>query len=229
MIRSSRSIIIPVKPVGIGKSRLRSGDPAEDDLVTAIALDTIEAALAAVADRTGSTVLVVTDDPHVAGAAAALGALVTPDPSDTGLNAAIVHGESRLSPTTTRAALTADLPALRPDELAAALDTFHERLAGKRDIGRRGYVSDHLGTGTTLLIAPPSVPLGPRFGPASAAAHAASGAFALIGPWPTLRLDVDTRIDLDVARTLGLGPRTSAVLAAAWRLRSADAGNGRDL
>jgi 2-phospho-L-lactate/phosphoenolpyruvate guanylyltransferase len=203
MIPSRCSIIIPVKPIGIGKSRLRASIGVADDLVSAIALDTISAALAAAVN-----VLVVTDDPIVAEAAIALGALVRPDAPDAGLNAAIAHGDSLLPAALTRAALTADLPALRPADLAAAIAAFAERPAG-----RRGYVADHLGTGTTMLIAPPGVPLDPHFGGASAAAHAASGALALIGAWPSLRLDVDTRPDLDAARVLGLGPRTAAVMA----------------
>jgi 2-phospho-L-lactate/phosphoenolpyruvate guanylyltransferase len=216
MIPRRCSIIIPVKPISIGKSRLRASVEVADDLVIAIALDTIAAVLAA-----GFAALVVTDDRTVAEAAAALGALIAPDAPDAGLNAAIRHGESLLPTGSTRAALTADLPALRPVELAAAFATF-TTLAG-----RRGYVADHLGTGTTLLIAPPTVRLDPHFGSGSAAAHAASGALALSGAWPSLRLDVDTRPDLDAARALGLGPRTAA--AVNQRLRRAEVPNAGTL
>jgi 2-phospho-L-lactate/phosphoenolpyruvate guanylyltransferase len=200
MIPPHCSIIIPVKPVAVGKSRLRASLPVADAFVTAIALDTIEAALAA---SSGVSVLVVTDDPVLADAAVALGAEVTPDKPDAGLNAAISHGFSLVDQDSTCAALTADLPSLRPAELAAALIAFQERSAG-----RRAYVADHLGTGTAMLLAPPGVPLNPHFGVDSAAAHAASGAFALDGGWPSLRLDVDTPADLEIARALGLGPRT---------------------
>ncbi len=207
MIPSHYSIIIPVKPVGIGKSRLRAtiatGDgratSVADRLVTAIALDTIEAALA-VAD-----VLVVTNDRDVADAATALGAGIVPDLPDAGLNAAIAHGDALLGLGTPRAVLTADLPALRSADLADALSAFDERSAG-----RRGYVADHTGTGTTLLVARLGVPLDPHFGPDSAAAHAASGALALDGDWASLRLDVDTSADLAAAQALGLGKRTAA-------------------
>jgi 2-phospho-L-lactate/phosphoenolpyruvate guanylyltransferase len=229
MIHSQYSIIIPVKPVGIGKSRLRATIAVADALVTAIALDTIAAAMsvsevlsvdgtqaaarARSATRTRSatgvravvSVLVVTNDPDVSAAALSLGADVTPDTPDAGLNAAIAYGDSLLPAATTRAALTSDLPALRAAELASALAAFTQRSAG-----RRGYVADHMGTGTTLLVAPPGVPLAPQFGLESAHAHAASGALALDGAWPSLRLDVDTRADLAAARALGLGPRTEA-------------------
>jgi 2-phospho-L-lactate guanylyltransferase len=198
------SIIIPVKRVGVGKSRLRASGDAGDELVMAIALDTIAAALAAVRPaRSSSSVLVITDDPAVAAAASGLGALVAADSPGAGLNGAIAHGDQLLPQSATRAALTADLPALRPADLAAAL-------AGANG---RSFVADHLGTGTTLLIAPPHVPLDPHFGIDSAAAHAASGARALTGGWPSLRLDVDTRADLEAARSLGLGPLTAAALA----------------
>ncbi len=203
-------VIIPVKPVAIGKSRLRASLADADDLVTAIALDTIAAALGAVVPGADVIVVVVTDDPVVAAEATALGALVTPDAPDAGLNAAIRHGETVLSMATTRAALTADLPALRSAELAGAIVAFEAR----PDAGR-AHVIDHLGTGTTTLFAAPGVPMDPHFGVDSAAAHAASGALALGGDWPTLRLDVDTHTDLQLARQLGLGPRTARALSAA--------------
>ncbi|MEV6813934.1 2-phospho-L-lactate guanylyltransferase, partial [Micromonospora sp. NPDC051296] len=77
--------------------------------------------------------------------------------------------------------------------------------------GVRRFVADAPGTGTVLLAAPPGVPLDPRFGPDSAAAHLASGAHPLAGDWPSLRRDVDTAGDLAAALRLGLGPRTAAL------------------
>ena len=62
-----------------------------------------------------------------------------------------------------------------------------------------------------LLAAPAGVLLDPRFGGDSAAAHAASGAVALTGAWPSLRRDVDTADDLAAAVRLGVGPRTMAL------------------
>jgi 2-phospho-L-lactate guanylyltransferase len=81
--------------------------------------------------------------------------------------------------------------------------------------GRRAFCSDRLGTGTTLLLAPPGQPLDPRFGSDSAAAHRASGAHELPGRWPGLRCDVDTVADLTAAGQLGLGRFTRAALAVA--------------
>jgi 2-phospho-L-lactate guanylyltransferase len=69
-------------------------------------------------------------------------------------------------------------------------------------------VPDLPGTGTVLLAAPAGVPLDPRFGVGSAAAHEASGARRLDGDWPTLRRDVDTADDLAAAYALGWTGRT---------------------
>jgi 2-phospho-L-lactate/phosphoenolpyruvate guanylyltransferase len=190
------TIIIPVKPPAIGKSRLRgSVSPVNllDRLVAAIALDTIAAARDA-----GADVIVVTDAGDIAAEAAAMGAKVRSD-TGLGLNAAIRDAEAAIGPGRQRAAMTADLPALRATEL-------REALAEATGAGR-SYVSDHHGVGTTLLAAPPGVPLDPRFGGASAHAHAASGAVLLRGDWPGLRLDVDVAADLRQAERLGLGPR----------------------
>ena len=101
------------------------------------------------------------------------------------------------------AALSSDLPALRPAELGAAL-------AAAEDFPR-SFVADAQGTGTTLLTAR-GTPLRPRFGPGSAAAHEADGAQRLAGDWPGLTRDVDTDDDLRVAQRFGVGPATAALL-----------------
>ncbi|MEU7611913.1 2-phospho-L-lactate guanylyltransferase [Micromonospora sp. NPDC049204] len=208
------AVVVPVKHLAAAKSRLRGAlpDVPHEELALALAADTLRAVLAcpAVAEA-----LVVTDDDRVAAAARSAGARVLPDEPAAGLNAAFRHGAAG---TTTGwvAGLTADLPALRPAELAGAL------LAAQngREVVRR-FVPDAPGTGTVLLTAPPAVPLDPRFGVGSAAAHAASGALPLSGDWPSLRRDVDTAADLTAAARLGLGPRTAALVTAARPARSA--------
>jgi 2-phospho-L-lactate guanylyltransferase len=199
------TLVIPVKPLGAAKTRLRGAVPSvpHERLVLALALDTVAAA------RDCAQVYVVCDDPTVGREASALGARVLPDEPRAGLNAALTFGagyayrENR--GTGPVAALAADLPALRPAELAAAL------AAATAGPGR-SYVADASGSGTTLLAAPTGPELEPRFGPGSAATHAASGARPLRGDWPSLRRDVDTRADLAEAARLGLGPRTDALL-----------------
>jgi 2-phospho-L-lactate guanylyltransferase len=99
--------------------------------------------------------------------------------------------------------LSSDLPALRPDELAAAL--------GAALAVPRAFVADAHGTGTTLLTGV-RTDLCPRFGPDSARAHRASGAVELTGSWPGLVRDVDTDADLRAAVALGAGSRTTGLL-----------------
>jgi 2-phospho-L-lactate guanylyltransferase len=132
-----------------------------------------------------------------------LGARTVADEPDRGLNPALEHGaRSAVGPAV--AALSSDLPALHPDELAAAL-----RSAARFP---RAFVADAQGTGTTLLTAV-DAPLDPRFGPGSADAHRAGGAVPLTGDWPGLVRDVDTDTDLREAVALGAGPRTAALLS----------------
>ncbi|RIV40672.1 2-phospho-L-lactate guanylyltransferase [Micromonospora radicis] len=196
------TVVVPVKRLTAAKTRLRGGVPGvpHEQLALALAGDTLTAvrACAVVAE-----VRVVTDDPRVATTARLTGARVLPDVAG-GLNAAFRHGAAGTDGWV--AALTADLPALRPAELAAALAAAQ---AGPPDVRR--FVADAPGTGTVLLVAPPRVPLDPRFGPGSAAAHAASGARPLTGDWPSLRRDVDTADDLAAAARLGLGSASAAL------------------
>jgi 2-phospho-L-lactate guanylyltransferase len=105
------------------------------------------------------------------------------------------------------AVLLGDLPALRPDDLLAAL-----RAAGGH---LRAVVPDVEGTGTVLLTARDGASLEPSFGPGSAARHQAAGATRLDLELPHLRTDVDDDRGLAVALALGVGPATAGVLAAA--------------
>lgn len=207
MSQPTWTVVVPVKRLAAAKSRLRgalAGVPHEE-LALALAADTVAAVRAcpAVAE-----ILVVTDDARVAAAARDAGARVLPDRPGAGLNPAFRHGASAAGGGWV-AGLTADLPALRPAELAAAL-----RAVSAGPPGVRRFVADAPGDGTVLLAAPPGMPLDPRFGVGSADAHAASGALPLAGNWPSLRRDVDTAADLAAAARLGLGPRTAALAAA---------------
>ncbi len=203
-------LVVPVKPLSLAKSRLRGAADggigeagAHARLTLALAHDTIAAVRAA---RSVRRLVVVSSDAVVAAELAAIGVEVVPDGPEPGLNAAYTHGAALLrarDPACAVGALQADLPALRPGELDAALAVFP---------GGRGFCADADGTGTTLLLAAPGVPLDPRFGPGSARLHRDSGAVELAGDWPGLRRDVDTTADLDAATVLGLGKHTRAVL-----------------
>lgn len=206
--------MVPVKRLTVGKSRLRGALPGvpHEELALALAADTLRAVLACPAVV---EVLVVTDDVRVAATARAAGARVLPDEPGSGLNAAFRHGAAGAVAGWV-AGITADVPALRPAELAGAL------LAAQNGRpGVRRFLPDAPGGGTVLLAAGPGVPLDPRFGVGSAVAHVASGALPLDGDWPSLRRDVDTAADLAAAARLGLGPRTAALVAAGRPARAA--------
>ncbi|WP_216217576.1 2-phospho-L-lactate guanylyltransferase [Amycolatopsis aidingensis] len=193
-----------MKPPRAGKSRLRGAAGAEHAaLVLALAADTLAAATATEGVR---RLLVVATDPAALAELRRLGAEVVSEEGAGGLNAALRRGEGVLredNPDGVVGALQADLPALRPAELAEAL---------AEAAGRRSFVADRHGTGTTLLLSAPGAPLEPRFGNGSAGAHAASGAVALSAPVPSLRSDVDTADDLAHARLIGVGERTVTAL-----------------
>lgn len=208
----SWSVVVPAKRLAVAKTRLRpltdgldDADALHRELVLALLADTVTAAVgcAAVVD-----VVVVTDDPDAAGVARPLGARTVADEPDHGLNPALEHG-ARSAGTSAVAALSSDLPALRPAELAAALEAAGEVV--------RAFVPDVHGTGTTLLTAV-DAGLRPHFGAGSAQAHRDDGAVALGGSWPGLVHDVDTAADLRVALALGAGRRTVSALE---RLRTA--------
>ncbi|OOC07794.1 2-phospho-L-lactate guanylyltransferase [Amycolatopsis azurea DSM 43854] len=187
-----------------GKSRLRGAVVPERhaELVLALAYDTLSAATSADGIR---RVLVVAADPASVADLTELGVEIVPEPSRGGLNAALRYGEELLrrdTPSVLVGALQADLPALRTEDLTAAL---------VEAAGRRAFVADRQGTGTTLLLAGAG-PLEPRFGEGSARAHTASGATPLTIAPESLRADVDTADDLAHVRTLGVGKRSSTLL-----------------
>lgn len=198
---------MPVKGQLSAKSRLHP--PAgvrRSDLAHAFALDTLDAVHACMPV---GRLLVVTSDVPTSEWAAARGVRVVPDPGG-GLNDAVREGIAALhrdgdGPT---AVLLGDLPSLRPEDLTAALEACaaHER----------SFVPDAEGTGTVLLAARSATGLRPRFGTGSALAHARDHT-RLEPDLPTLRSDVDDDRALARALSLGVGPHTSAVLAAARR------------
>ena len=190
---------MPIKRLDRAKSRLRGAVPAEAhaELVLALLLDTVTAAISADGVR---RVLVVCEDERVPAALLGTGVECVDERGLPGLNAALTFGaESLRTPANTVGALQADLPALRPADLTAAIEEA---------AGRRAYCADRPGTGTTLLLAAPGEPLRPRFGAGSADAHAASGAVRIGAARPSLRCDVDTEADLAAAAELGLGAAT---------------------
>lgn len=200
-------VVVPVKPPAFGKSRLGGlgGLPDEHrrSLAAAFALDTAAACLAA---RSVAHVLAATDDAGFSARLTALGCAAVPDGDTNDLNSALVQAVSearRRWPDLEPVALCADLPALRPDDLDAALDALVP--------GGPSFVADADGVGTTLYTAPYDA-FDPHFGGGSRAAHLAAGALEVPGALPSLRRDVDDVDDLRAAAALGLGPATAPLV-----------------
>lgn len=217
--------MVPVKGGHRAKSRL--GADGAGGLALAMALDCLDAVLGCSPALVGA-VVVVTSDPAVrddallaaeavagAGAGGARRLHVLEDPGG-GLDAAVRAGLSAAGDAAPRAVLLADLPALRPGDLGAALDAARAHAAtGHAATGQRSaVVPDAAGTGTTLLMMGPGTTLRTAFGEGSARAHQDRGAVRLELALPRLRRDVDTPADLAEAEALGVGARTAAVLAA---------------
>src|SRR5580704_9635815 len=200
------SVVMPVKVLAQAKSRLAGlaglTGPRRAELALALACDTVTAVLGC---DEAARVIVITDDQVAGGTLRGLGALVVPDQPRDGLNAALRHGAAYAGarwPGSGTAALSADLPALRPAELGRALRAAAAWPAA--------FVADAAGDGTTLYAAAPGVAFRPAFGLASRSRHAAAGAIELgLTDVPGLRRDVDTPADLRGAAELGLGPRTA--------------------
>jgi 2-phospho-L-lactate guanylyltransferase len=175
-----------VKALPGAKSRLRAGTApgAHAELVEAMRADVLDAVRAT--PKVARVVVVADNDQHYP-------ADVTIRQRQAGLNGAIRDGADHAAghwPDDGVAALVGDLPALRPEELASALEAAAAH--------PEAFVPDADGTGTTLLTAAPGHPLRPEFGPGSAARHARH-AVRLDGVGAGLRRDVDTAADLAAA------------------------------
>ena len=195
-------VLVPVKSPSLGKTRLQVPDHLRPGLAAAFARDAVSAAR-----RTPGVVevVVVTADPEVTAHARQHGLATEPD-SD-GLNGSLVAAAGsvrRRHPDAVPVALCADLPCLRPEDLATALEQVEP--AG------RWFVADADGRGTTTYGAPYDG-FAPRFGAESRAAHLATGAVEVVGDLETLRRDVDDEDALAAALRLGVGPFTADAVA----------------
>ncbi len=199
------TILIPVKQTTLAKSRLTGFDAAtRQRLAVAFAKDVVSAA-AACPDV--NRVVVVTNDP-VGALLADLGAEVLPDRPDAGLNPALAYAAEHVrggNVEVSVAALSSDLPAVRREDLSAALTST---TAG------RWFVSDLASVGTTMLAAVGGHVWSPHFGPHSRDVHRALGMYELQDPdLARIRQDVDTAADLSDAFERGTGRWTSEVMA----------------
>lgn len=200
------SVIVPVKELGVAKTRLGLPDGLREDVALAMARDVVAGCVACAAV---DGVLVVTNDLRAAAALEPLGARVVADTADAGINPALADGAryaGSLWPRNGVASVSSDLPCLAPLELADALAA-----AAAYD---RAVLPDARGDGTTVLAARAGVALEPRYGTQSRDAHLMTGAVQLpYGRWPSLERDVDTPADLAAALALGVGPATARLAA----------------
>ena len=204
MSEQQYAVLVPVKPPAVGKSRLADlGAPTRRALAEAFALDTVTACAAA---RAVARVLVVTDDPGVSAAVTGLGAAAVPDGVSGDLNGTLRQAAAesvRRWPALRPVALCADLPALRSEDLDAAL--------GLVVSPHPCFVPDAAGVGTTMYVAAADE-FDPRFGPGSREQHLLAGARELGDAAASVRRDVDDPDDLRAALVLGVGPHTAAVV-----------------
>ena len=204
------SVVIPVKSLSTAKTRLDPTARESADLALAFFQDTVGAVRACPAV---GEVLVATTDPQIVEHARSSGCIVVSDDGHPGINAAARHAAEQRVGGSGVAVIVSDLPCLTAESLSAVLAA-----AGGHVIS---FLADADGDGTTMWFSTDSGPIDPRFGVGSRAAHVAAGAADLVEIEPALgvdvvpaRRDVDTRVTLDQARGLGLGPHTLAILGA---------------
>lgn len=204
MSTPSYVVLLPVKPPSRGKSRLEVDPARRRALAAAFALDTARACLSATRVR---AVLAVTDDAAFAEDLRLAGCDTIPDGVAGDLNESLRQAAAearRRWPDAVPAAVCADLPALLPKDLDAALEEAEGQVA---------FVTDDDETGTTLYTAPYDV-FEPHFGGGSRVAHLDAGAREIPGELTSLRRDVDDRDALRRAEQLGLGAHTRLAMLA---------------
>jgi 2-phospho-L-lactate guanylyltransferase len=201
------TVIVPVKPWRLAKSRLQLDRGAREALARAFALDV----LAALVDAAGvETIVLVSAEEDLRRAARGLGVELLADRplrSLDPLNDAIAtgrHWAAQRRPTSPVAALVSDLPTLTGKVVTTAL-----ALAGDHSAS---FVPDACGSGTTMAASTEPGSLVTAFGPASARRHAELGLTSLVEADPRIRRDVDDTTDLEAADTLGLGRHSQDVV-----------------
>ena len=207
-------IVVPVRGGPVAKTRLthiegRALSLSERvEVALAMAADTVAAARASGC----GPVTVRTADAQVAGRFRQDGVTVSMD-EGRGLNAEIAAAAAESGdaddPVSGVVVLLGDLPALRADDVRAALAEVESLQVS------RTYVPDREGTGTALVaIRPSENPLPLAFGPGSARRHSDLGFVAVGTGLARLRCDVDTPSGWERAVALGLGLASTRVRAA---------------
>jgi 2-phospho-L-lactate guanylyltransferase len=202
---SDWAAVVPVKGGPLAKSRLQLPRRTRADLADAFARDTVDALAGGLP---GMPVLVVTADRAVSTWVTIEGHDVVPD-AGRGLDAAVAAGvrAARLRGAVRVAVVLGDHPALRPEEVRAALTAVgHHRPA---------VVPDADDVGTALLSLQATQPVRTAFGPGSAAAHEQLGYTRVPLGLEGLLVDVDDAASLAAAYRIGLGRHSAAALTRA--------------
>ncbi len=187
--------VVPVKRLSFAKQRLRSVlGRGGDDFARALAQRTIGALRGS---RSIEGVLVVTQDPLVAGDARRSGAQVVEDRA-LDLNGAYALGiiAARQRGADVCALVPADLALLTPGGCSALIASYAEY---RQALGGAvvGLVRCKDGTGTNLALFDPGVGFQPSYGPGSFARHlAAAGAMGRELQGGEAAFDIDTVEDL---------------------------------
>jgi 2-phospho-L-lactate guanylyltransferase len=204
--------LVPVRRLGVGKSRLRPPlGPEQSGALAAAMLEDVLEALAGVPALGARAV--VTGDPAVARVAEAAGARVIEHPDD-GLSPAVDAAGAALARAGASGVLVVlgDLAGARAEELA-------ELPAALAELGGRGVVlAPSRDGGTSALLRAPHDAIPSAFGPDSAARHLALAKQAGVPcrelALPSLAIDVDEVEDLEALLAHGgAGRRTRALLA----------------
>ena len=211
--------VVPAKRLSGALRRLAPAlpRPVRRDLQVAM-LEDVFAACAGAPGLAG--LLVVTSDPEVAAQARRLaGAEVIADHDPPrGMNGAVGRGLGWAEEAGAGAALvlTADLPLIRPDDVAAVLSAARP--------GPSAVLVPSLdGTGTNAMLLRPPRAIAPRLGPGSLARHLGQAAHRGVAgerlERPRVALDIDTPRDLAALIARGDDCATTAACA---RLRVAE-------
>jgi 2-phospho-L-lactate guanylyltransferase len=201
------TVIVPVKPWRLSKSRLSVHPELRARLARAFALDLIEVVCQS---SLVEQLIIVSSEEEMGEIARSAGAVMLQDRpllSSNGLNEAIDAGRwwSRArradAPTVV---IPADLPALTTPALDETLDLLAPNQCA--------FVPDAGGRGTTLYWAATPALMNYDFGGRSASRHSDLGAHPVPEADPRARSDVDNALDLVEARRLGVGRHTEEAL-----------------
>jgi 2-phospho-L-lactate guanylyltransferase len=206
-IDSGITAVVPVKPWRLAKSRIDMAPAGRQLLARAFTLDVLDAVLCSPKVH---TVVIVTAESELLPMARSMKVqvladrpLVTRDPLNTAV-AIARHWALLRRPQDPIVVVPADLPAMTTDVFIDTTDILarHET----------AFVTDAIGTGSTLVWATSPDLLWSGYGAQSAARHSAAGMCSPSKLDLRARIDVDTSQDLLNARDLGVGPHTTSAL-----------------